>query len=226
MDRRKFLLSTGLLCAGVATIPTLYGCNGPTEPQNQDAKNDFNFSNSSSDSVLSKTISSSSTNIIKPAAVDKKPITIAVDSTIITLTPIGSKIEISKGTDKVFLRFGTIKTSPSLILERQDGSIIQEKSIVPSGENWTPEDWLAKAVLVLAGALTIWLGATVVKLIAAAIAFIAMNFLILSIIVAATAVLAWLLERAGWSFDGIIQILKDGVDWIKDLLRDIVNNLP
>ncbi len=225
MNRRFFISRAGKIIAGTALLTALPGCNGPTEPENQEAKNDFVFSNSSSDASLSKAISSS-VNKIKYSATDKKPISITVGATILTLTPIGSKVEISKGADKVYLRFGTIKTSPSLILEREDGSIIQEKSIVPTGDSWTPEDWLAKAVLVLAGALTIWLGATVVKLVAAAIAFIAMNLLILSVIVAAAAVLAWLLERTGWSFDGLIQLIKDGVDWIKDLLRAIIISLP
>lgn len=224
MDRKKFLFNAVLLCGGTILTPMATGCENLTEPKEEEIKNDISFSNEDSAAVLTNKISSSS-SFMKSAAIDKKPVTLAAASTVLTATPVGSKVKLTKSNgDEVYIRFGTIRTSPSIILERTDGSIIQESSIVPSASgSWSPEDWLAKAVLVLTGALAIWLGATVVKLVAAAIAYVAVNILILSVIIAAVSILAWLLEKTGWSFEGLIDLLKNGTNWIKELLINIIN---
>lgn len=224
MNRKSFLIKTVLLCGGTLFHMVFSGCKNPVEPK-EELENYLSFSNNDTETVLSNKISSSS-NIMKLAAIDKRPVKIAANSTTLTATPLGSKLKLTKSTgEEVFIRFGTIRTSPSIILERSDGSIIQESSIVPaSSSSWSPEEWLAKAVSVLAAALIIWLGASVVKLVAAAIAYVAMNILILSIIIAAVSVLAWLLERTGWSFDGLLDLLKNGTNWIKELFRSILNS--
>lgn len=224
MDRKNFIVNTVLLCGGTLLIPLVTGCNNLTDPKEEEIKNDISFSNEDSAAVLSNKISLSS-SFMKSTAVEKKSITIAADSTVLIATPVGSKVKLTKSNgDEVYIRFGTIRTSPSIILERTDGTIIQESSIVPSGSgSWSPEEWLAKAVLVLTGALAIWLGATVVKLVAAAIAYVAVNILILSVIIAAVSILAWLLEKTGWSFDGLLDLLKNGTDWINELLSNIIS---
>jgi hypothetical protein len=225
MNRLKFFYNAGLVGIATLIIPSALGCNSPTEPTNE--KPGIAFDNNGSDTSLTSAINSSA-QIIKSSAVDKKAVTIGVGATILTIVPVDNKIKLSKTNgDEIFIRFGTIKASPSIILEKANGTIIQESSIVPTiGESWSPQDWLAKAVLVLAAALAIWLGATIVKLVVSAIAFVAMNILILSVIVSAGLILLWLLEKTGWSFDGLLEIVRNGTDWIKDLLRTIIISLP
>lgn len=222
MNRKRFLIKTALICGGTVLLPYIGGCSNPSEPK-EELKNDISFSNEDSETVITNKISLSS-EVVKAAAVDKRSVTIATATTVVTATPVGSKVKLQKTNgEEVYIRFGTIRTSPSIILENADGSIIQETSIVPTGSGvWSPEDWLAKAALALTGALAIWLGASIVKIVAAAIAYVALNILILSVIIAAVSILAWLLERTGWSFDGLLDLLKNGTEWIKELLLSII----
>lgn len=224
MNRKKFILNTALFCGGNLIIPMLAGCSNPSEPKPEEMPSDIVFSNEDSVSGVTGKISASG-DVLQSAVLNKKSVSINAESTVITVTPENSRVKLSKmGGDEVYIRFGTIRTSPSIILERIDGGVISESSIVPIGVgNWSPEDWLGKAVLVLSGALAVWLGATVVKLLAAAIAYVAVNILILSVIVAAVSILAWLLEKTGWSFNGLLELLKKGTEWIKELLLSIVN---
>jgi len=224
MNRKKFIVNSAMLCGGALILPAFSSCSNLTDPSLVTRKPDISFSNNYSLAVLTAQISSSS-SIIEASARSAKEIVIATASTVITVKPEGRKLRLTQSNgESAFLRFGTVKTSPSVILEHIDGRIIQESSIVPSGiGNWSPEEWLGKAVLVLAGALTVWIGATVVKVVAAAIAFVAMNVLILSTIVAAAAIMVWLFERTGWSFEGLIELLRSGTLWIEELLRSIFN---
>lgn len=223
MDRKNFLFKAVLLCGGTLLIPITSGCNNSTEPQMK-SQSEISFSNIDSEFMLSNKISSAS-SIIKSAAIEKKSLRIEADSKVINVTSVGSKVKLQKTNGKeAYIRFGTIKTSPSIILEQSDGVIIQESSIVPTGKGaWKPEDWLAKAVLALTGALAIWLGASIVKIVAAAVAYVAINVLILSVIIAAVSILAWLLQRTGWSFDGLLDLLNNGTEWIRELLFSIKN---
>lgn len=225
MNRRKFIHDAGLVGIATLIIPNSLACNSPTEPKNE--RPDLDFSNTRSEADAANVVSSSAI-LLKTSALEKKAVTVGVGSSVITLLPVNQKIQIKVDQVKeIFIRFGTIRTSPSIIMESTDGTIIYEKSITPSlGDSWSPEEWLAKAVLVLAGALAVWLGATVIKLVASAIAFLAVNLLILSVIISAAAILAWLIERTGWSFDGLLELIKNGSDWIKDLLKAIIAQLP
>ncbi|MBV6513940.1 MAG: hypothetical protein FMNOHCHN_03523 [Ignavibacteriaceae bacterium] len=224
MNRKKFIINTALVCGGNLVFPILAGCSNPTEPKPEKIQSDIVFSNGDSVSGVTGKISSSG-DVLKSAVLNKKPVSISAESNVITITPEDSKVKLSKSDgEEVYIRFGTIRTSPSIILERTSGGIIAESSIVPDGMgNWSAEEWLGKAVLVLSGALAVWLGATVVKLLAAAVAYVAVNILILSVIVAAVSILAWLLEKTGWSFNGLLELLKNSTDWIKELLLNIVN---
>lgn len=231
MKRDKFLTNLALSVGGLFILPTLTGCDNPSSTKDTTApppEADVILNNTDNEVALANSINKSST-VIKTAATDKKSLTIKVGTTVLTITPEKTRIKITKstGNESVFIRLGSKNLQPSVILERPDGTQISEESFVPpTGSPLKPADWLAKAVLVLAGALAIWLGATIVKFVAATIAFIAMNVLLLSIILAAAATLAWILEKTGWDWHGLVDIIENGVDWIKDLLRDIIVSLP
>jgi hypothetical protein len=229
MKRIEFFKNLALGVGGLLILP---GCDNPSSTKDKDTSTppeaDIVLSNADNEVALANTINKSSP-VIKTAATDKKSFTIKVGATVLTVVPEKTRIKITKSSssESVFIRLGSKNLQPSVILERPDGTQISEEAFVPpTGSPLKPADWLAQAVLVLAGALAIWLGATIVKFVAAAIAFIAMNILLLSIILAAAATLAWILEKTGWDWHGLVEIIENGVDWIKDLLRDIIVALP
>lgn len=86
-------------------------------------------------------------------------------------------------------------------------------------------DWLELGIKIFAVALLIWLGATVLKYVIAAIAFVAFNTLVLGIIIAGLAlivpVIKWIIQMTKWSLVDIKFMFFRPVEDLKLLLYKV-----
>jgi hypothetical protein len=89
----------------------------------------------------------------------------------------------------------------------------------------TPVDWLILGIKILAAALLIWIGASILKYVLAAIAFIAFNAMAIGAVVIGLSVLIplikWLIEKTGWSLSSILAFFERTVEEILLTLLDI-----
>ncbi len=86
-------------------------------------------------------------------------------------------------------------------------------------------DWLELGIKIFAFALLIWLGATVLKYVIAAISFVAFNALVLGIIIAGVALIApiikWIINTTHWSIEDIKYMFLRAIEEIKIFLYEI-----
>jgi len=94
----------------------------------------------------------------------------------------------------------------------------------------TANDFLILALKVLGIALAIWLGASVIKLVAAAIAFVAFNAMTFAFIAIAGSLAYYILKRVldfmGWTYEDIVNFLVQSWNRILDLLHELYLSLP
>lgn len=96
-----------------------------------------------------------------------------------------------------------------------------------NGSLSTPIDWLILGIKILAAALLIWIGASVLKYVLAAIAFIAFNAIAIGAVVAGLAVIIplikWVIEKTGWTLSGISDFFEKTISDILQTLLEITN---
>lgn len=96
--------------------------------------------------------------------------------------------------------------------------------------NQTANDFLILAMKVLGIAIAIWLGASVIKLVAAAIAFVAFNAMTFAFIAIAGSLAYFILKRVldymGWTYDDVANFLIQSWNRILDLLEQLYLSLP
>ena len=96
--------------------------------------------------------------------------------------------------------------------------------------NQTANDFLILAMKVLGIAIAIWLGAPVIKLVAAAIAFVAFNAMTFAFIAIAGSLAYFILKRVldymGWTYDDVVNFLIQSWNRILDLLEQLYLSLP
>jgi hypothetical protein len=96
--------------------------------------------------------------------------------------------------------------------------------------NQTANDFLILAMKVLGIAIAIWLGASVIKLVAAAIAFVAFNAMTFAFIAIAGSLAYFILKRVldymGWTYDDVVNFLIQSWNRILDLLEQLYLSLP
>ncbi len=96
--------------------------------------------------------------------------------------------------------------------------------------NQTANDFLILAMKVLGIAIAIWLGASVIKLVAAAIAFVAFNAMTFAFIAIAGSlaylILKRILDYMGWTYDDVVNFLIQSWNRILDLLHELYLSFP
>ncbi len=94
----------------------------------------------------------------------------------------------------------------------------------------TANDFLILAMKVLGIAIAIWLGASVIKLVAAAIAFVAFNAMTFAFIAIAGSLAYFLLKKIldyfGWNYNDVENFLRQSWKRILDLLNELNLGLP
>jgi hypothetical protein len=93
----------------------------------------------------------------------------------------------------------------------------------------SPGDWILTGMKVFGIALLIWIGFSIVKYVAAAIAFIAFNAMAIGLVIAGTVILVeiirWVLDTTGITLYSIIDFFRQTIAAMVSTLMDIVNYL-
>lgn len=91
----------------------------------------------------------------------------------------------------------------------------------------SPSDWIIIGIKVFGIALILWIGFSIVKYIAAAIAFIAFNAMAIGLVLAGAAlviqVLKWILDRTGITMNDVVVFFQRAVSSIVNLLIEVMN---
>jgi len=94
-----------------------------------------------------------------------------------------------------------------------------------NGSLSTPIDWLILGIKIFAAALFIWIGASILKYVLAAIAFIAFNAIAIGAVVAGLAIIIplikWVIEKTGWTLSSIAEFFERTISEILQTLLDI-----
>jgi hypothetical protein len=92
-------------------------------------------------------------------------------------------------------------------------------------ENLSANDFLSLVMKILGIALAIWLGASVIRLVATAIAFIAFNAMTFAFIAIAGSLAYFILKRVldymGWTYEDIVNFLLQSWNRILELLNEL-----
>lgn len=111
----------------------------------------------------------------------------------------------------------------------KNGKALEFALNIPSRLNKTnsPSDWIIIGIKIFGIALLLWIGASIVKYIAAAIAFIAFNAMAIGLVLAGAAlviqILRWILDRTGITLSDIVAFFQRTVSAIVILLLDVMS---
>lgn len=111
----------------------------------------------------------------------------------------------------------------------KNGKLLEFVLNIPSEVNKTnsPSDWIIIGIKVFGIALLLWIGFSIVKYIAAALAFIAFNAMAIGLVLAGAAiviqVLKWILDRTGITMNEVVPFFQRSISSIVNLLIDVVN---
>lgn len=118
----------------------------------------------------------------------------------------------------------TDNNGKTLIINRTEMEFPLKSS---TGSVSSPTDWLTLGIKVLAAALVIWIGASILKYILAAIAFIAFNAMAIGAVMIGVSLIApvinWIIDKTGWTLSGISAFFERAVSDILAILMDITN---
>lgn len=245
-NRRKFLTSIGYFSA----IPLLTYCKGfSTEPFIN--KEDNNNSLNNADLILTgseKEIASIVQNqysLIDYLAnnIGKEKVIAYYDNGILkklSLSIVKSKLvdypylKLTKkeNNETVNILWGMEGIYPSLKFVDNDGKLIEKNGQLmefaikkTEDRDYSPIDWLKLGVKIFAYGLLIWLGATVLKYVVSAIAFVAFNALVLGILIAGITLIVpivkWIIDHTGWTKESIKEMFNRTVSDIITFLLDV-----
>ncbi|MCX7992293.1 MAG: hypothetical protein N2651_01360 [Fimbriimonadales bacterium] len=89
----------------------------------------------------------------------------------------------------------------------------------------TPQDWITTGIQIAALAFLVWIGAVVVRGVAAAVGFVAFNLIVLGALAAglgvAIPVIRWFLETSGIDWDTVRRFVEQTAETIIELLREV-----
>lgn len=92
-----------------------------------------------------------------------------------------------------------------------------------------PQDWIATGIRIAALAFLVWIGAVVVRGVAAAVGFVAFNLIVLGLLAAglgvAIPVIRWFLETSGIDWETVRRFVEQTAETIIRLLREVANSL-
>ncbi|MCX8057563.1 MAG: hypothetical protein N3F03_08145 [Ignavibacteria bacterium] len=131
------------------------------------------------------------------------------------------------GIDGIYPSIKFVDNSGKTIIK--NGKPLEFALNIPSKLNKTnsPADWIKIGIKIFGIALLLWIGASIVKYVAAAIAFIAFNAMAIGLVIAGAAlviqVLRWILDRTGITLNDIVAFFVLAINSIVILLIDVMN---
>jgi hypothetical protein len=111
----------------------------------------------------------------------------------------------------------------------KDGKDLEFSFQLAQRKGRDPRSWLELGIKIAAIALLVWLGASILKPIVAAIAFIAFNAMVIGIAIAGVALLVvvvrWILDVTGWTLEDVRAMFERSMAEILQVLTNVVQNL-
>ena len=90
-----------------------------------------------------------------------------------------------------------------------------------------PQDWIEQGIRIAALAFLVWLGAVLVRGVAAAVGFVAFNLIILGLLAVAAGVtlpiLRWIVDETGLDWESVRRFIEQTAQTIATLLREVVD---
>ncbi|MEG8947132.1 hypothetical protein [Rosettibacter firmus] len=248
-NRRIFLKSFGSLAA----LSFLSFCENSrvTEPFFNDNNTDNNSSVTSTDLVLSGSEQEIASNIKMQYSLieylakntGKEKVIAYYDNGLLKKLSISIvkgnlasypylRLTKQENNESVNILWGMEGIYPSLKFVDDNGKIIEKENEKlefalkkTDDRDYTPMDWLKLGVKIFAFGLLVWLGATVLKYVIAAIAFVAFNALVLGIVIAGLTLIIpfvkWLIDRTGWTKDSVKDFFNNSFNEILNFLLEI-----
>jgi hypothetical protein len=112
-------------------------------------------------------------------------------------------------------------------LLQRDGERLEFSLFNTRQRTRAPRDWIEQGIRIAALAFVVWLGAVLVRGVAAAVGFVAFNLIILGLLAAAAGVtlpiLRWIVDETGLDWESIRRFIEQTAQTIATLLRDIVS---
>lgn len=91
----------------------------------------------------------------------------------------------------------------------------------------SPQDWIATGIKIAALAFVIWLGAVITRGVAAAVGFVAFNFILLGLLAVAAGVtlpiLRWLIDTSGIDWERVKRFIEQTLEMLVTLLQEVVD---
>lgn len=131
------------------------------------------------------------------------------------------------GIDGIYPSIKFVDNSGNTIVK--NGKPLEFALNVPSKLNKinSPSDWIVIGIKIFGIALLLWIGFSIVKYVAAAIAFIAFNAMAIGLVLAGAALviqlLKWILDRTGITMNDVVDFFKRAINTIVSLLFEVVN---
>ncbi|MEM3373259.1 MAG: hypothetical protein QXF76_03530 [Candidatus Anstonellales archaeon] len=250
--RRQFLLSLGSLAA----LPIISKCTNPVTPEQINSYLSSRSSNNPNPDLLisgSETqiadkikrqfplIESLAKNIGTAKSIgyydggDYKELTISIVKDKLASYP-HLKIVKKETNETVHILFGMKGIYPSIKFVDDNGNLIVRNNQgmefalkKTESRKYSSIDWLNLGIKVFAFGLLIWLGASILKYVISAIAFISFNALVLGIVIAGLSLIIpfikWLLNTTGWTVNDVKYWFNRTINEIVRLFMDIQNYL-
>lgn len=111
----------------------------------------------------------------------------------------------------------------SIVMKDDSGKEIKREKIQSSTRS--VEDWIKLGAKAVALGFIFWLGAGIVKFLAAAIGFIAFNIMVIGLLLAAGAIAVAILNKLGIDWQQLKSFVEKGIQFFEDFLRQIFNSL-
>jgi len=110
---------------------------------------------------------------------------------------------------------------------RQDGQPLEFGLFDTRMRTRSPQDWIARGIKIADLAFLIWLGAVITRGVAAAVGFVAFNFIILGLLAVAAGVtlpiLRWFIDRSGLDWESVKRFIEQTLETLIALLREVVD---
>ncbi len=112
---------------------------------------------------------------------------------------------------------------------QRDGNDLEFPLFDTRNRSRAPQDWIATGIRIAALAFLVWIGAVVVRGVAAAVGFVAFNLIVLGLLAAGLGItipiIRWFLETSGIDWETVRRFVEQTAEAIIALLREVANRL-
>lgn len=243
MNRREFCRDIALLGVATCISPLFMQCSRPTEAVYTSPPPDIEFS--TNEEEIARTIAGQHSKLMTLAENPSKELRIGFragqidDALSLRILDGGASNYkhvriVRESTGEVSnLLWGQENLFPSIKLTDnrgktliKDGKTLEFSFRLADSTGSGSRKWLEIGIKVLAIALAIWLGASIARVILAAIAFLAFNAMVIALLILGIGILVgitkWIAELTGWNLNNVAEFFQLTLEELKQFLREII----